>query len=700
MSQHRDEFREERFNEAQSRRLLTSSTYIDKLLVDVEQILSSATAESFPKYKNPLSPVQIRVIRDYLQRIRQQILRVLSDLQIPLPEAAFDSTHSIRVTLQFVEIALEEMAPERLKGFGTVPPPLVLRLAGGLQEVKGMVRQIDSYLVQSAGADLSSRILQLTDAGENIRLLQLLAQIIERHRLIEFRAPLSQLVEQIESPAYEMAFFGRVSAGKSSLLNRMIGRDLLPTGVTPVTAVPTRIKNGQNSTLSVWTTESGLRREDIDRLADYVTEAKNPGNEKHVTRLLVELPIPLLPEEAVLVDTPGLGSLALEGATETLAYLPRCDLGVVLIDASSSLHPDDLATLDALRSASIESFAILSKIDLVSEADRDHLLAYTKTQIRQQVNDDIEVTALSSHPAFRPLLQEWVHTHMEPRIAQARQLALESSRRKARRLCSRILQALDAIANRSQGRRAPETERRRSEIEEQLRTVASRIERTREECFRTTDRVRDFAESALASLTEKMLVLWEHEREVAEQDQTWIEQSINQMAQREAESVAHQVQSLARDLTDALHRAADFLFSGDGEEYARLDRIVTEMPVLDFKLRTAATLKRPTLLSLSRSLGRRAILHDLADQILRPLDEFFSSYGRELEGWVRKTIDHVAKEFETHADLYRAQLQRLVPAAQNRETSNSDEAARDARDLRQVFESGEQKAAMAVPLQE
>ena len=172
------------------------------------------------------------------------------------------------------------------------------------------------------------------------------------------------------------------------------------------------------------------------------------------------------------------------------------------------------------------------------------------------------------------------------------------------------------------------------------------------------------------------------------------------MAQSEAESVAHRVRSLVRDLTDALQRAADFLFAGDQEEHTPLDLIVTEIPVPNFTLRTAVTLKRPALLSLSRSLGRRIVLHDLADRMLRFLEKFFASYGRELEFWVRKTIEHVAKEFETHADLYRAQLQRLAPEARSSEASDSEEAVRDARDLRQFLESGELKAAMAVPLQE
>ncbi len=87
--------RSEQFNEAQKRRLLSSASYIDKLLIDIEQILSASTPDAFPKYKNPLPPIQVKILRDYIKRLRQQILRVLADLAVPLPEARFDSTFSI-----------------------------------------------------------------------------------------------------------------------------------------------------------------------------------------------------------------------------------------------------------------------------------------------------------------------------------------------------------------------------------------------------------------------------------------------------------------------------------------------------------------------------------------------------------------------------------------------------------------------------
>src|ERR1700761_1112289 len=109
------------FNEPQKRRLLSSASYLDKLLIDVEQILSASASGALPKYKNPLAPVQVKVVRDYLRRLREQILHVLSELSVAVPEARFDSTFSIQVTLQFVEVALEEIAPERLTGYGCLP---------------------------------------------------------------------------------------------------------------------------------------------------------------------------------------------------------------------------------------------------------------------------------------------------------------------------------------------------------------------------------------------------------------------------------------------------------------------------------------------------------------------------------------------------------------------------------------------------
>ena len=86
------------FNEPQRSRIVGSVSYVDKLLTAVEQILAASSSHAFPKYENPLTPVQFRVAHDYIKRLRQHMVSVLTDLAIPLPEAKFDSTHAIRET--------------------------------------------------------------------------------------------------------------------------------------------------------------------------------------------------------------------------------------------------------------------------------------------------------------------------------------------------------------------------------------------------------------------------------------------------------------------------------------------------------------------------------------------------------------------------------------------------------------------------
>jgi GTP-binding protein EngB required for normal cell division len=674
----------EHFNEPQQRRLLASASYIDKLLLEIEQILSASSSGGFPKYKNPLAPVQVRVVRDYIKRLRQQMVRVLADLEVALPEPRFDTTFSIKVTLQFIEVALEEIAPERLIGYGSVAESLKEPLAGGVQEMTGIVRQMSSYLSQGVEADLSNRLLQLRGADDSGNLLEKLGEILERHRLVEFRASLSQLLEKIEAPSYEIAFFGRVSTGKSSLLNAIMGIDLLPVGVTPITAVPTRIKNGPASHLFVWTAEARFAEYGLERLPEFVTEAKNPGNEKRIARLLVEVPLPMLPEEVLLVDTPGLGSLALEGATETLAYLPRCDLGVVLVDATSNLQADDVGTVDALRAASVPALVVLSKVDLIPEQERQRLLDYTRTQLAHQLGMEIDVALLSSRPELKDLLQDWVANQIAPRVADAKRLSRESNQRKTRSLSRRILHALE-IAAKAQGVRPDGLSGELKSAEAQLRHAASLIASGRNQSFELIDEIRDAGEQTLNRVTENALAFWQEDPGSTYLDDAWITRNINRFVQAEAERLANFIQNVAGELTGALETAASVLSTGEGEDRFTLQNLVKDMPSDEFAS-APFRLRKPPLLSVSAGWARRSVRHQLERQLGVSLSEFFTSYARTLEVWIRSTLDSIAREFEVHADIYRAQLQRLTGSETAQEGISPERVLQDVSFLREELE--------------
>lgn len=127
----------------------------------------------------------------------------------------------------------------------------------------------------------------------------------------------------------DVAVLGQFKAGKSSMLNALVGLDLLPVGVLPVTAAVTRIEGGE--ALRVLVSRLDGSREEIDPRAmpEYVSEAKNPANTKGIaavdvrTRTLLDLPA------LRLVDTPGLGSTHAGNTQGTMDWLSNVAAAIV-----------------------------------------------------------------------------------------------------------------------------------------------------------------------------------------------------------------------------------------------------------------------------------------------------------------------------------------------------------------------------------
>lgn len=650
----------ERFNEAQERRLLAGFQYLDKLLQDVEEILIAGASEAaFPKYKNGLSPTQIRTVRDYMTRIRRQVLRVFTDLKIPIPPSPFDSVHSIRVILQFIEIALEECAPHRLAGYGEVPDNLVAPLAGALQEMKSIVSQLDSYVAQGIGRDLEGRLQRLSATGNEVELIRKVREVIDLHGFVEFRSALAGLVEKLESPAYEIAVFGRVSSGKSSLLNRIIGLDVLPVGVTPVTAVPTRIKNGEKERLLIWFATGRCEELPIQEVDVYVTEEENPANEKQVTKVLLEITSPRLPAGVTLVDTPGLGSLALAGAAETIAYLPRCDLGVVVVDASSSVTPEDVGTVQKLYDAGTPAVIVLSKIDLVNEKERNRLVQYTTRKVKEELGLEISVRPFSSRVEFEPLLEQWIEQELSPRYARAQELARESVRRKAGALRDAVISVLEAMSGRSQLMQSAASPEQFRDAERALRLASGQIETCRTESFEKTDRVRWLGPYVPGALAKEAIRRWNSQDSDQPVTQTWIRQELVDVAQSEAREVVRSIQDTARKLTDALDAAGRLLPGIRGEDRFDVVELVKNMPVPEPKL-PDVTFKQPSWLIRALGLANWQTERQIKSRVGSQITDFFSDHGRLLELWIRSTLSELEHAFEERAENYRAQLQRLT----------------------------------------
>lgn len=191
-------------NENQRRRVLASCQYIDKLLSDLDKIVALASSGSpFDRYVDDLTREQKTLLRDYSGSIRAQMLRVLKS-QGALPTAAPGSArHAIRSGLNFIEIALEEIKPQHMRGSGEMAAAAVPELNGLVQELQALVGRLDATLAQVPQDAVSDRFGRLP-AGPARARIEHVAAVIDRRGLVECRPALDAAIDAIDDRRAEM----------------------------------------------------------------------------------------------------------------------------------------------------------------------------------------------------------------------------------------------------------------------------------------------------------------------------------------------------------------------------------------------------------------------------------------------------------------------------------------------------------------
>ncbi len=150
-------------NPNQRQRLLTTCKHIDGLLGDIEEILHAAEAKSvFPNYVNDVAALQRGAIENYVARLRRQLLQELAGQSLAPEEPHILVSHAIHVRLTFIEIALAELAPRYMRGYGPVSEEGATDLNGLVAELQSAVKELDRYILQlppaASGKEEKSRL--------------------------------------------------------------------------------------------------------------------------------------------------------------------------------------------------------------------------------------------------------------------------------------------------------------------------------------------------------------------------------------------------------------------------------------------------------------------------------------------------------------------------------------------------------------
>ena len=311
--------------------------------------------------------------------------------------------------------------------------------------------KVDSELEKSSFKELKATVEELIS--------QLQVDITNEEISKEINATKNYLNTQ----KFSIGITGVMNAGKSTMLNALMGREILGSAVVPETANLTIVKHNStdNAKVYYWNTQEWERivksaeqlesmREfvnetnkifgedlknyirptsrfdeiDINDLSSY-TSAATSGKKCNLVKY-VELgsKLDFLSDGIEIVDTPGLDDPVIQREEITKEYISQCDMMLHLMNVSQSATLKDVEfIIDAVLYQNISKLLIvITRADTVSKEQLDEVIKYTKSSIERQLkaqNKDSQLDYILKTIKFIPISGRMALLHRTGREEEA-----------------------------------------------------------------------------------------------------------------------------------------------------------------------------------------------------------------------------------------------------------------------------------------
>jgi GTP-binding protein EngB required for normal cell division len=197
------------------------------------------------------------------------------------------------------------------------------------------------------------------------------------------REQIAALRDRLDAARLRVLVAGEAKRGKSTLINALLGRAVLPAGVTPLTAVATTVRYGDDPHAEVRFTDGHVEKQPLTALPDLVTERGNPGNRRHIAAVTVYLDAPVLAGGFELVDTPGTGSVFAWDTAAAHEALETMDAAVFVLTADPPVSAAERDLYAKISGLSVATFTVLNKADHLDAAGLAEAADFTRQVLAQ-----------------------------------------------------------------------------------------------------------------------------------------------------------------------------------------------------------------------------------------------------------------------------------------------------------------------------
>ena len=208
------------------------------------------------------------------------------------------------------------------------------------------------------------------------------------------------LKEKVRSNAFNLVVVGQFKRGKTSLINALLGVEILPVAVVPLTSIVTIMTWGEALRIKVYFNDGKIAEIKPENLVEYVTEKGNPRNVKDVREVVLTYPSPYLKDGVRLIDTPGVGSIYLHNTDVAYQYLPKSDAALFLLSVDQPMSKAELDFLKDVKEYSNKIFFVLNKADYLRENDLKESIEFSRNGLKESMGSEVRLFPVSARLAL------------------------------------------------------------------------------------------------------------------------------------------------------------------------------------------------------------------------------------------------------------------------------------------------------------
>lgn len=236
------------------------------------------------------------------------------------------------------------------------------------------------------------RLQQIFEGGEELSAVRDILQEIHEEE------------ELLRSRKFRVAVVGEFRRGKSTFINALLGKEILPADVLPTTATLNRITYGAEPKACLNYKDGRKETVDIEELSRYVTKLTQESEKaaSEILEAVVEYPSVFCQNHVDLIDTPGMNDdYAMNDLT--LGQLEKIDLVIVTLSSNEPFsETEGEFMMKLLESEEIcQIIVVVTKIDQIrKQEDRKRIVEHIEQRILSKMAEKIQERYAPEDPIY------------------------------------------------------------------------------------------------------------------------------------------------------------------------------------------------------------------------------------------------------------------------------------------------------------